>query len=213
MFVLSIIFELCSLFLVDFTTSTDGSCNFAKQCVNSTTNITGRFQSHGYKSNYGSESYVVSDSTWCNGVYSCYQAQILSESEVECNGIFACSSSNSIVSKSEDVECHASTTCYYSNLQSLKGSIQCKGDQSCAQATITQTSNVYSDGAFSLYEATIYSIGNNTNLTVILYGYYSGMCLAIFIFICLCLYFCLSILVFAVLFGARIWVGCHLQSK
>eukprot|EP01083_Nonionella_stella_P086199 239297_1 len=132
---------------------------------------------YGYKSLYGSNTSIeTSNGVYCSGAFSCSHLSFLSKSShnehyVQCYGAYSCFGIETIII-STALACHGYHSCSNSNISTER--IYCRGDKSCSYVQISNTSNtsdVRGEGAFSLYNAEIYS---SRDLTVTLDGYQAG---------------------------------------
>eukprot|EP01083_Nonionella_stella_P201627 737455_1 len=160
------------------------TCSQAYECANQTTpesHQTSSLFNNGYKSHYGSSSFMTSTQpVYCNGAYSCAETSLISTSMAYCHGALSCSKVSNI-----HVNTPTPTPTEYSVMASganaiahatvSNAQIECSGEQGCAHSIIHAPGELLmATGAYSLLNATIDSVNGASTITIVFLGYYSG---------------------------------------
>eukprot|EP01084_Bolivina_argentea_P272502 463987_1 len=137
---------------------------------------------YGYKSMFGTTTSMSGGNNQisCDGAFSCDQISFINTSiKTRCFGSNSCSNIDTVTIDgtnkfSNSLRCTGANSCRYSKLR-VETEVQCKADQSCAYTNIQQTSSIFANSAYSLYNAVIDSTGSPGNvLNITLSGYYAG---------------------------------------
>eukprot|EP01084_Bolivina_argentea_P161769 281572_1 len=155
-----------------YSVQSDLYCNNATDCksIYNSMNTTERIILNGYTSGTLNGSITSTNNIHCSGAYSCEQTHLVT-AQIRAEGSYSVYNSSLITSTNDYVDCPALKSCAYSHIQ-VGTYIYCGGVQSCSYATITAR-RVFSGGAYSLENATIYST-DNEDFEVVLNGYNAG---------------------------------------
>eukprot|EP01084_Bolivina_argentea_P124052 219835_1 len=135
-------------------------------------------QVRGYKAAYGYNTSIETNVLECSGAFGCsgenqtllYAASNTNIGNVQCDGAHSCAQISSL-SATDKSDCRAFKSCQSTHFNGWLQTVNCWGDQSCANAQFNNVSTIIAQGAYSLMNATI----NSTNdLYVTLYGHHSG---------------------------------------
>eukprot|EP01084_Bolivina_argentea_P140840 247534_1 len=155
-------------------------CSTAFQCAGQSINTTEAVYGVGYKSLFGAST-IEAPIIQCAGSFACYNVSLLL-GKILCSGTSSCSYINRIDVINE-MYCYGASSCRYSNFNSSTTtihSVKCEGTTSCEYSQFRNVPRIYAQGAFSLYNSTIYSNESPNNLEVTLKGYQSGFASTIY---------------------------------
>ena len=137
-------------------------CSDALDCVNTSMIGAVDIDCSGYKSCFKAAMEVEGGSIDCSGSYSCFNAaQIVQIDEndygfIDCRGLMSCAEVSNLSNFYGNIFCHGELSCFKSIIYSKYNTV-CEGDRSCAESIITDSYQVDGKGAYSLYNATMYS--------------------------------------------------------
>ena len=151
-------------------------CNNAFNCTNMTiTEFVNNVNCYGYFSCFESHILLSLNSTTeadivCGGAYSCYHSNInLTADEsprIYCNGLFSCASASSIYIDHGTIECYGEQSCSNSTIttDTSESQIICSGYRACYNGIMTHVTTASLLGYSAAQNATFYSGQTDTDL-------------------------------------------------
>eukprot|EP01083_Nonionella_stella_P093530 262174_1 len=177
----SLFLTLLHIISISSSSSLSSLCDNAYGCVNqsliNTQNI--RFYVGGYKAASGAFTSYTGGPLSCDGGLSCHSMSSInhSQGELVCGGGTSCFNTN-IETNNQNIKCHGFNSCASSRITSteFEGSdLYCDGHLSCAHATIQHIQTIHAKGAYSLYNATIFTNHSSANeFNLKLYGEFAA---------------------------------------